>query len=90
MIEKTEINMISESYSISRDRVQWILTEHYKAKDKDKNEVIRTRNTYHSSLGQVANFLVDNNESHCLDNYIAKANQIKCEIEGILIMGVDV
>ena len=83
------INMISESYSISRDRVQWILTEHYKGKDKDKNEVIRTRNTYHSNLKQIANYLVDSNEAHCLDDYIAKANLIKGEIEGLLIMGTD-
>ena len=81
---KNEINMISESYSISRDRVQWILTEHYKAKDKDKNDVIRTRNTYHSSLGQIANFLVDNNEAHSLDDYIAGAERVKREIEGML------
>ena len=82
-----EINMISESYSISRDRVQWILTEHYKAHDKDKNEVIRTRNTYHSNLKQIASHLVDNNESHNLDDYIARAEQIKGEVEAILIMG---
>ncbi len=82
-----KINMISENYSISRDRVQWILTEHYKAKDKDENEVIRTRNTYHSNLKQIANHLVDTNESHNLDDYIAKAEQIKGEVEAILIMG---
>ena len=64
-----------------------ILTEHYKGKDKDKNEVIRTRNTYHSNLKQVASFLVDHNESHNLDDYIAKAERIKGEVEAILIMG---
>ena len=82
-----EINMISESYSISRDRVQWILTEHYTGKKTDGSDVERTRNTYHSNLKQIANYLVDNNEAHNLDDYIAKAEQIKGEVEAILIMG---
>lgn len=76
--------MISESYSIARDRVQWILTEHYKGKDKSGGEVARTRNTYHSNLKQVAKFVVDNNETHCLDDYIAKAELIKADIESLL------
>jgi len=79
-----EINMISDSYSLAKDRVQWILTEHYKAKDKNENEVIRTRKSYHSNLKQIANYLVDNNETHCLDDYIAKAEQVKGEIEALL------
>lgn len=78
--EKRKSHKISENYSLSKDRVQWILAEHYNAKDKDGNDVIKTRDTYHSNLQQVANHMVDNNEHHCLDSYIEKADQIKNDI----------
>lgn len=79
-----EINMISENYSLARDRVQWILTEHYKGQKREGGEVDKTRNTYHSNLKQVASFMVNNNESHCLDDYIAKAELIKSDIVQLL------
>lgn len=78
------MNMISENHSLSKDRVQWILTEHYSAKDKDGNNVIKTRNSYHSNLRQIANYMVDNNECHNLDEYIEKAEKIKADINRVL------
>jgi len=83
-MDKEKLKMISENYALSKDRVQWILTELYKAKDKNDNEVIRTRNSYHSTLRQVANYLINNGEHHSLDSYICKAEQISCEIDAAL------
>lgn len=71
---------ISDNYSLKKDRVQWILTEHYTGKDKDDNDKPKERNSYHSSLNQVANHLINNNELNDLDSYINMANAIRDDI----------
>ena len=75
---------ISENYSLERDRVQWILTEHYMGADKDGNDKPKERQTYHSNLKQVASYMVDNKEQHCLDEYIENAERLVNEVAVIL------
>lgn len=71
---------ISENYSLVRDRVQWILTEHYIGIDKDGNDKPSERRTYHSNLKQIAFYMMDNKEQHCLDEYIEDAERLANEI----------
>lgn len=76
--------MISENYSLSRDRWNWILTEHYTSEDKDGKDKESTRKSYHSSLGQVANYVMNNGDCVDLDAYIMQAENIRNQIEGLL------
>lgn len=76
--------MISENYSLSRDRWNWILTEHYTSKDKDDNDKENTRKSYHASLQQVANYVMNNGDFVDLDEYIMQAEKMRSEIEGLL------
>lgn len=71
---------ISENYSLKKDRVQWILTEHYTGKDKAGNDKAKERDSYHATLNQVANYLINNNELNDLDSYINMANAIRDDI----------
>ena len=75
---------ISENYSLKKDRVQWILTEHYTGKDKEGNDKPKERDSYHSTLEQVASYLINNGESDDLKEYIAAANVIRDEIAALI------
>ena len=80
---------ISENYSIRKDRYQWILIEHYMAKDKDGNPKELTRDSYHSDLKQVAAYLVKNKEQHSLDGYIDYAINISSDIHRTLYKALE-
>jgi len=75
---------ISENYSIRKDRYQWILIEHYLGKDKDDNPKELTRDSYHSTLEQVAKYLINNKEQHSLDHYINDAGLLWLAIKDTL------
>ena len=75
---------ISDNYSIRKDRYQWILIEHYLTEGKDKNAKELTRDTYHSTLEQVAKHLINNKEQHSLDQYIRAAITIADDIHKTL------
>lgn len=75
---------ISDNYSIRKDRYQWILIEHYLTEGKDGNAKELTRDTYHSTLEQVAKYLINNQEQHSLDKYIRSAVVIADDINKAL------
>lgn len=81
---KTEPMKLTDRYSLDKDKYQWILVESITFKDKDGNDKVRTENSYHSTLVQVAHYLVDNNEFYNLSDYINTANSIKADIEQLL------
>lgn len=75
---------ISENYSLKKDRVQWILTEHYTGKDKEGNDKPKERDSYHSTLEQVASYLINNNEVNDLESWIRLAMDIRDDICSLL------
>lgn len=45
-------------FEITSDKYQWILSEEYVGVDKDGNPKFHTRETYHGTLEQVCNTIV--------------------------------
>lgn len=79
-MKKSEGTQIADNYTISKDRYQWILTEHYEAADKDGAPKTLTRDSYHSNLNQVSTYLINNNVHHSLARWIADAGIIAAEM----------
>ena len=75
---------ISENYSLEKDKYQWVLINHVAGKNKKGEATMANNKTYHSNLSQVSSYLVNNQETHDLNDYIATANQIMKEMEGLL------
>ena len=75
---------VSDNYSIRKDRYQWVLVEHYLAEDKDGNPKEATRDSYHSTLEQVAKYLMNNKEQHSLERYINDASILWLNIKETL------
>lgn len=60
---------INDKFKAERDerRSQWILYETYIGKDKDKKPKEQVRETYHSTLRQVCNKVIDASVAGCGD-----------------------
>lgn len=80
---------LSERYELTKDKYQWILTEWTDGEDKDGNPKRKSNNSYHSTLQQVASYVVDNDVVEFLDDYISKSNAIKDEISSTLMTSLN-
>lgn len=81
---------INGTYSLIKDRAQWILTEHYISLNKKSGEAKeKQRQSYHATLRQVAQYMIDNGEYESLDSYIESAREIADSIEITLTKGFD-
>jgi len=56
---------ISEDFECETDKYQWILHQWYDGKDKDGKTKRQTKQTYHSSLAQVCDVVIDKSASMC-------------------------
>lgn len=72
---------LNGTYSLIKERSQWTLTEHYMARDKDGNDKVKTRPSYHATLRQVSQYMIDNGDFESLDDYIESAMNIADSIE---------
>jgi hypothetical protein len=57
----------NEDYSFERDKYQWILHHSYDGRDKDKNPKRQSRDTYHATLEQICQTIVDREAGRCTD-----------------------
>ena len=50
---------ISDKFSVSSDKYNWILHENYQGQDKGGNSKVQTRISYHANIDQVAKAIVE-------------------------------
>jgi len=50
---------IDDKFSIKRDKRQWILIQHYPGKDKYGNAKTHQRESYHGSIDQISNHILN-------------------------------
>ncbi len=56
---------LNDKYTVTSDKYQWILTETYEGKSKDGDAKAQTRQTYHGTLEQVLNVILDRESKGC-------------------------
>jgi hypothetical protein len=73
----SEVTMmqVNEKFVFEKDLYSWTLNYIYEGKDKDGNKKQQTKQTYHSTLKQVANKIVD---------YSAKETATMDELKSLL------
>lgn len=58
---------LGKRFTAHRDKYQWILTEKYEGKDRKGNPKEQHRETYHGTLKQVCDRVVDMEAGDCND-----------------------
>jgi len=55
----------NDKFSFEKDQYCWHLHEYYMGKDKDKNPKRQKKTTYHATLEQVCNTIIDRSCGDC-------------------------
>ena len=56
---------INDRFSIDSDSLNWILIEYSDGKDKDGNETITNKKTYHADIKQIAYNILNKSTRDC-------------------------